>query len=340
MSTNTPLVTVIIPVYNVCRYLPQCLESVIHQTYTNLEIIIIDDGSTDGCDIICDSYARNDQRITVFHTENHGLASARNLGLNHAAGAFITFIDSDDWYERNAIQYLVQTEANTRADIVTFQSTKEYQNKTVHRKDKPADKVFHGNEIMMAYVHGTLGAVAWNKLYRKDCFENIRFPDGHNYEDISTTWKVLKKLSDENRTIVYTNNELIHFRLRKSSITHTVSFANIRDHWIADYDQYQKLSEYRKWFLGPCYISIARLYAHYDGFSESEKQEAQSFMQEMHDFSKAHSNELLRGRYSLKEKVSCLLSLSKSLPMLKFDYYAAIVRRTIIHAIPKNTLFE
>ena len=102
-TTNERLVSVIIPVYNVSRYLPQCFDSVTSQTYRNLEIIVIDDGSTDDSGIICDQYAEKDDRIHVIHTDNRGLASARNLGLENVSGEYISFIDSDDWIEPHAI---------------------------------------------------------------------------------------------------------------------------------------------------------------------------------------------------------------------------------------------
>lgn len=108
MGQNLPLISIIIPVYNVRKYIWQCLESVISQTYRNLEILIIDDGSTDGSSIVCDSFAESDRRVTVYHTENRGLSSARNYGLERIgeASSYIAFVDSDDWIEPDMIRRL------------------------------------------------------------------------------------------------------------------------------------------------------------------------------------------------------------------------------------------
>ena len=124
--TNELLVSVIIPVYNVSRYLPQCFESVISQTYRNLEIIVIDDGSTDDSGSICDQYAEKDDRIHVIHTDNRGLASARNLGLENVSGKYILFIDSDDWIEPQTIETFIGAALKTEADIVIARYCSEY----------------------------------------------------------------------------------------------------------------------------------------------------------------------------------------------------------------------
>lgn len=122
LVAEAPLVSVVIPVYNVRRYLQQCLESAIAQTYRNLEIIIIDDGSTDGSGSICDQYAERDGRIHVIHSTNRGLASARNLGLENAQGQLISFLDSDDWIEPHAVETLVRTAQLTGSAIIDARS--------------------------------------------------------------------------------------------------------------------------------------------------------------------------------------------------------------------------
>jgi len=168
-KNGEPLVSVIIPVHNVSCYLPQCLESVIHQTYQNLEIIIIEDGSTDDSKAICDRYAYYDNRIRVIHTENNGLASARNLGVDNAKGTFFSFIDSDDWMELRTIHTLVKIAMQTTADIVCAKICSEYVGRTVHSKGKANQvQVFHGEEILPAYIKGLFREVIWNKLYRAD----------------------------------------------------------------------------------------------------------------------------------------------------------------------------
>ena len=121
-----PLVSIIIPVYNISRYLPQCLDSVISQTYQNIEIIMINDGSTDDSGSICDQYAQRDGRIHVFHTPNRGPGAARNLGLENARGQFVSFIDSDDWIGPQTIEILLGAAQETEADIVIARYCFEY----------------------------------------------------------------------------------------------------------------------------------------------------------------------------------------------------------------------
>ena len=118
MHLKTPLISVIIPVYNVAQYLPRCLDSICNQTYQNLEIILIDDGSTDSSLEICQQYAQKDPRIRVFHQENSGVCAARNRGLDCAKGDFVCFVDSDDWLDENFYQHLVATQQKTSADVL------------------------------------------------------------------------------------------------------------------------------------------------------------------------------------------------------------------------------
>ena len=117
-----PLVFVVIPVYNVSRYLQQCLDSVVSQTYRNLEIIIVDDGSTDGSGRICDRYEKRDERSHVIHSANRGLSSARNLGLDKIRGSYILFVNSDDWIEPHTVDTLIRAAMQTGADIVIAKS--------------------------------------------------------------------------------------------------------------------------------------------------------------------------------------------------------------------------
>ena len=120
MIAETPLISIIIPVYKVEPYLRKCLDSVVQQTYRNLEIILVDDGSPDSCGAICDEYATKDERITVIHQENKGLSAARNAGLDIATGDYIQFVDSDDWIEPDALATVLSIAEDHHVDIVCF----------------------------------------------------------------------------------------------------------------------------------------------------------------------------------------------------------------------------
>ena len=234
-----PLVSVIIPVYNVSRYLPQCLDSVISQTYQNLEIVIVDDGSTDGSGSICAHYAERDDRILLIRSENRGLASARNLGLGNICGDYISFIDSDDWVELHMINKLLDAALQTGADIVTAKKCFEYVGVTLHDEDGDEyPRIYSGEDLMLALAEAKFGNTVWNKLYKAECFKETRFPDGLNYEDVSTTLKVMKEAAENGGSLASLPDVLFHYRVRKSSILNTYSFKNNIDSWTAHYSKY------------------------------------------------------------------------------------------------------
>ena len=323
-------VSVIIPVYNVRRYLRQCLESVISQTYQNIEILIIDDGSTDGGGRICDQYAMRDARIRVIHTDNRGLAAARNLGLENAGGTFVSFLDSDDWMELRAIEKLVTAAEQTGADIVTAGSCSEYVERSMRRgKRIERRRTYRGQEIMPAFVSGFFGHVAWNKLYRVECFNDIRYPDGHNYEDVCTTWRLMKNLAENGGVVTVLPDVLFHFRVRKSSITHIWSTTNLRDCWMAYHALYEAFPDYQEKLLPGCFIPIGRMWMSYRGYSKEEKADVEEIVREMCDFSKEHFHGVMRGKYSKYMKAVCLLSQSSGAPAMWIGSTGVKLRRAL-----------
>lgn len=214
-----PLVSVIIPIYNVEPYLRRCINSVINQTYTNLEIILVDDGSPDGCPAICDEYVQKDNRIKVIHKKNGGLSDARNAGLKIAKGKYITFIDSDDWISPLYIDVLSKNLEANQADIsivenlVTQDDTNATDintNRTQVMSSKEAlHQLFKYNKISFA--------VSWGKLYKKELFTNIEFPIGKFHEDEFTTYKLFYSA----RKIVWNSHPLYYYFQRGNSITAT-----------------------------------------------------------------------------------------------------------------------
>lgn len=220
-------VSVIIPVYNNEKYLNQCVESVLKQTYTNLEIILIDDGSTDRTPEICEHLREQDPRIRVFHKENGGIGSSRNSGLTLASGDYILFVDSDDWIEPDCIKTLYNQLKTNNADIAIgnfmrfdeetavtyFQTTKnDYFEKTY----TPVEWFKH--EYDSKFNLFTVFVVPWGKLYKRSLFKNIVYSIDNKVEDDSTTWKIYL-LADK---ISYINCPIYTYRLVKSSITNTI----------------------------------------------------------------------------------------------------------------------
>lgn len=187
-----PLISVIVPVYKVEKYLHRCVESICNQSYTHLEILLVDDGSPDSCGAICDVFAGKDERIQVIHKENGGLSSARNIGIEHAHGDFLAFVDSDDFISRDFIKILYDALISSNSDIA--QCKWEYvTGDTITREKEAGDCYVYSGYQMLENLYipdGAYFVVAWNKLYRSSLFEHIRYPEGRIHEDEATTYKV------------------------------------------------------------------------------------------------------------------------------------------------------
>lgn len=196
-AINTPLVSVIVPVYNVEQYLERCLQSIVSQTYANLEIIVVDDGSTDGCPGLCDQWAEKDNRIKVIHKTNGGLSDARNAALNVMTGELVTMVDSDDWIEPNYVSTLLRLMRDTDADIAVggwaevdengniagFISTPE-KKPIVYSREQALQDIFYQKDL----THS-----AWGRLYHAALFDQLRYPVGMLYEDLAIAYTLYSR---------------------------------------------------------------------------------------------------------------------------------------------------
>ena len=187
-----PLVSVIVPVYNTSATLEQCVASILSQTYAHLEIILIDDGSTDGSSALVDKLSRSDRRFQVIHQANQGLSVARNIGLTHAAGDFVTFVDSDDTIEPGLIDALHQAITDrTKIAIASFARIFP----DGHRQDfcTPSDPSVLSRENCLTRMLCEDGFTmsAWGKLYSRDLFDHVEFPPHQLYEDVGTTYRLI-----------------------------------------------------------------------------------------------------------------------------------------------------
>ena len=215
----TDLISVVIPVFNVERYLQECVESVRCQSYGNLEVILVDDGSTDRSGIICDEYSVKDKRIKVIHKQNGGLSEARNTGINAAEGEYLIFIDSDDYIAPQMIQELYSCIVSDRADIsICGYMTVTEEDEALTKCDVTRDTLTEYQAQEMLNNDGVLGApfvVAWNKLYKKHLFSKIRFPVEKIHEDVFIMHKLFS-LCDVISTI---DGTYYFYRQRNGSIT-------------------------------------------------------------------------------------------------------------------------
>jgi len=185
------LVSVIVPVYKVEKYLKNCIDSILQQTYKDFELILVDDGSPDDCGRICDSYAQRDSRIVVIHQKNGGLSNARNSGINVARGSFLFFVDSDDFILPQCLDILVKESIDKNADMVVCSYCRCEPCASLVDVRSPANyftDVFSSNKMEVFLTTKKIGTTAWGKLYKKELFRQLRYPDGKYNEDVFTTY--------------------------------------------------------------------------------------------------------------------------------------------------------
>ncbi len=236
-----PKVTVIVPIYNVEKYLARCIDSLVNQTLNEIEIVLVNDGTKDSSGKIAMQYAKQyKEKIIYLEKENGGLSDARNYGLAYAKGEYIAFLDSDDYIEKDAYEKMYEKAKLENADYVECDFIWEYPNKK--RKDKCYQ--YNNKKEMLAFAR----VVAWNKLIKREIIEenNIRFPKGLRYEDIEFTYKLIPHLNK----ICYVDQCFIHYIQRKNSIANvqnekTAEIFEILDNVIRYYKETNLFEEYR-----------------------------------------------------------------------------------------------
>lgn len=173
-----PLISVIVPVYNVEKYLPRCIESILGQTYTDLELILVDDGSPDGCPQICDAYAAQDNRVMVIHQPNGGVSSARNRGLDTVTGEYISFVDSDDWIDSRMYEIMLSEMQSTGSDMAICGFNYAYENGEIEQITARQESVIYDPKELTERefdIPWSVRRVAYNKVVKKQVYENLRF---------------------------------------------------------------------------------------------------------------------------------------------------------------------
>mgnify|MGYP000955898924 CR=1 FL=1 len=236
-------ISIIIPIYNVEKYLRRCIDSIVNQTYKNTEIILVNDGSPDNCGVICDEYAKIDSRIKVIHKVNGGLSSARNAGLDIASGEYIMFVDSDDWISEDTLEKLNRY-VEKGYDIINFKFrfVKEKTKNIIKLNDKIKDSY---ECDLFSYIDklfsGELDFFIWNKLYKNDLFSDVRFPVGRNYEDLATIYKLYFNA----KNIIVTDYTLYNYWLGNSnSITSNSTIKNMTDYLLSTKEIYEVNKNY------------------------------------------------------------------------------------------------
>lgn len=215
---ESPRVSIVVPIYNVEKYLSECIDSIISQTHSNLEIILVNDGSTDGCADLCDEYAKKDNRIKVIHKKNGGLSDARNKGLELSTSDYISFVDSDDYIDQNYVKNLLRSLIDTDADISCCGYYPAYDNGRLVKRNLKSSKIFTGVEAIANILtpDNVCEVSACNKLYRRSLFvdNNILYPEGKINEDLF----VIYRLFYYSKSVSYINEPLYLYRQRSGSI--------------------------------------------------------------------------------------------------------------------------
>lgn len=213
-----PLISVIVPVYKVEPYLRQCVDSILNQTYTNLEVILVDDGSPDNCPVICDSYAAQDTRVRVIHKSNGGLSDARNAALEVCTGDYIAFVDSDDWIEPRMYSDMMTMMMEQKLEMVfcTVREVIDGKLAGVRYHYFPDGTVMDASEVQKLALKDEIAAAVWMRLCYRECFEQVRFPVGRNYEDIAITFLPFEHAEK----VGFLDRPLYNYRINKSGIAH------------------------------------------------------------------------------------------------------------------------
>lgn len=215
---SKPLISVIVPVYNVEKYLGKCVDSILAQTYENLEIILVEDGTRDGCGAICDAYAAQDPRVRVIHKENGGLSSARNAGMDIARGEYFGFVDSDDWIEPETYETLLNLAEKYDADLVSgsrYDVAEPTGERTLGLHHEKEECISAMEMLGRVFVWDGCDSAAWDKLYRRHLFADIRYPLGMYSEDIAIFYKLMEKAN----RVALCPKPLYNYLHRENSIT-------------------------------------------------------------------------------------------------------------------------
>lgn len=253
------LISIIIPVYKVEKYLEKCIESVLKQTYTNLQIILVDDGSPDNCGKICDEYAKKDPRIEVIHKVNGGLSDARNVGIAKAKGKYIGFVDSDDYIKEDMYEILINLIKEYDADVSICNLYDVIDGKEYIRNNENGIQEYSRLEILKeVLLDKNIQSYAWNKLYKKELFDEIKYPIGKKYEDIGTTFYVFEKCNK----IVVTSESEYYYLKRSDSLVNNVTESTVLDYTDIIIQRYlytqkniEKLRKYNNYYLAKTLIT-------------------------------------------------------------------------------------
>jgi len=240
LNNDSPLISIIIPVYNGKKYLAQCIDSIVGQTYGNWELLLIDDGSTDGAEDMCDEYAANNDRISVLHKVNGGQASARNEGIALAKGEYIGFVDCDDWLEPDMYATMIATLQREQAEIIICGYTEEYAHRQKIVNGDGEQTTYDSATSLRLVLQGKIGSYLWSMLFKREVVQEL-MPDLNPYEDHAT---IFKWISHAHRVVIL-HQSFYHYRQLQGSSLHSYNPRNASHFFLAAKERYDYMNEHR-----------------------------------------------------------------------------------------------
>ena len=296
------MISVIVPVYNAEKYLRRCLNSICAQTLQEMDIILMDDGSTDGSEKICDEYAERDSRIRVYHTPNQGHYLAREFALERAreiGSKYIGFVDADDWIEPDMYAVMLEAAETANADIVECGFFTDYPDKT--GTWLPKEGLFDTGEALYELLHGRTHDYFWNKLWKTSCYDHFAFPPARAYADASICFKIFARSA----CIVGIPQTKYHYVQNKESIVHSPDMRLI-NMWRVNHEKYEfiqsemrnmvsddKMRELEENQMQKCVFAIGKNWAWWDGNTREERNKNHNELKEMSAFIREHCSSIL-----------------------------------------------
>ena len=332
-----PKISVIVPVYKVERYLEECIDSIIAQTYKNLEIILVNDGSPDNCGKLCDDYADKDKRIVVMHKKNGGLSDARNVGIDNATGEYLHFIDGDDWIEADMLEVLYENIIKYDSDISCCSFCLVYINSIESYNSESEIFIFNSEQaIENCFVKNIPWISSCCKLYKKYIFDNIRFPLNKRSEDIFIITDVMSAANK----IVYDSVSKYYYRQRKNSISRYETYnPNIMD-FIEAYEYNLKIIEIKYPNLINCTknkILSANLWVLYVIILNKNYKKIPDFKKTLLVLRKNYKNFMCNNFFTLNEKIK-VVAIKTNINLYKLLQFINDKKKKRI--IGKKYLFE
>lgn len=290
------LISVIVPVYKVEKYLEKCIESVLKQTYTNLQIILVDDGSPDNCGKICDEYAKKDSRIEVIHKANGGLSDARNVGISKAKGRYIGFVDSDDYIKEDMYEILLNLIKKYDADVSICNLYDVIDgNECIRNKENGIREYSRLDILKKVLLDKNIQSYAWNKLYKKELFDEIKYPIRKKYEDIGTTFYLFEKCNK----IVVTSEPEYYYLKRADSLVNNVTESTILDYTEIIIQRYlyikqniKELRKYNNYYLAKTLITAHNDIENLENISEGMQQRYKKLYELVLEIIKSNSKDI------------------------------------------------